>query len=264
MAAEEWDKPWVTDFTETDGRNAKRRFTKSSEARYQDLPQDVKEKLFATRVRELNFLTYCRYTPNYTLRYIAGLSKDQWMELKQKFSDEIQPPDEFGRNARDCLPEPLGSLFEAEYEREMGRPIKKEKRARRKRAGVIKAVEEVSGPDTELAKLDKAFKRAETTPADVNSFGAPVAGYPHKHRKAIASDATFEGKPGQAAGKEVELLARLAEFSERYNTLLEHNAKITEQLKRSGESFEELGRQLQSCVDSLTPAQASAPESAGS
>jgi hypothetical protein len=263
MAAEEWDKLWVTDFTETedgDGRTAKRRMIQWSEARYQahSIPQDDKGKLkFATRVRELNFLTYGRHAPHFTRRYITELSEDKWKELKQNLSHEIQPPDEWGGNALDCLPGPLGSPFENEYKREMGRTIKKEKSGRRKQARnrVSSAVKngEVSGPETESAKLDTT----ETTPADVNKFGEPVAGHLNKHRKAITnSEATYKGELGQAVGNE-EVLRQFARLS------LKHQ-KITKQLKRSGADLEELGRELQSCVDSLTPAQANAPESAGS
>lgn len=255
------DLRYVTDYrvgpAHAASRAAKRRLIALAQVRLKPGKSDIRSVL-RTRIAKLDFLTFWHIAPHYTVSEISSASPEDWQKEEELFLtlDET-PPDGYWEILWNCLSGELQPLFDKEYEKETGQCMGE--RGLEAKNGVDEAVKngEVSGPETELAKLDTAFKRAETTPADVNKFGEPVAGHLNKHRKAIInSKATYKGKLGQAVGNE-EVLRHFARLSQKHK-------EITEQLKRSGADLEEFGRELQSCVDSLTPAQASAPESAGS
>jgi hypothetical protein len=146
------------------------------------------------------------------------------------------------------------SLFEARWVKEIG-PIKEEVSGAETKKEVSgaetkKEVSEADAKTESVGKLDTAVAIA-TTPADVQlkkTFGEIIAGQLDKHRNAITnSEATYKGELGQAVGN-------FARLSLKFNVITKHLE----------EHLEEFGRELQSCVDFLTHAQARAPKSAGS
>ena len=249
------DLPWITKFAgkRKDERSAKDRIRRFLPLYLQ--PNKYPHDKYNARISELSFENACRVGAHSALthRSVIALKDNEWETAKELLSaGNTLPPTDYFSIARDVLPSDLHSLFEAQWTKVFG-PIKKEK----------------VDAKTESAKLDAALEQAAiaTTPADVELkiFREPVAGHFNEHGKAIAnSEATYNGEVGYTARKEVGLLRQFAILSQKFNELVEHNAQVTEQLKRSGASFEEFGREFQSRVDSLIPAQASTPKFTGS
>jgi hypothetical protein len=229
-------------------------------------PNNYTDDVYAARVSELDFPTACRGSVHKILasKAVISLSPQEWEAVKHLLSaGDKTPPRDFGSNALDALPIDLQPLFKAQYVKEIG-PIKQDGEEEVSGADA-KNGEELREAETELGKLDAALEEAaiETTPADVQlkKSAEPVAGRLNKHRKIITvSEATCEGKLGLAAGKE-ELLRPLEILSSKFYELVEHYTQNTEQLKAYFEGFD---KELQSCRESLIPALASAPKSAGS
>jgi hypothetical protein len=249
------DLPWITKFAGQgkDERRAKDRIRYFLPLYLQ--PNNYPHDKYTARISELGFATAVRVGAHGALarRPVKALRDKEWETARELLSaGNTLPPTDYFSIVRDVLPSDVHSLFEAQWTKVFG-PIKKEK----------------VDAKTESAKLDAALEQVAiaTTPADIELkiFREPVAGHFSEHGKAIAnSEATYKGEVGYTARKEVGLLRQFALLSQKFNELVEHNAQVTEQLKRNGASFEEFGREFQSRVDSLISAQASTPKFTGS